>query len=82
MGQWNLLPKIAAGMEKTCRSGFNRVLLPHWTHKVFHFHVKVVHEAILSSRSATDLLPAVDSCFDFDDQVILKERPFAFRRLF
>jgi hypothetical protein len=74
-------PKFAAGMEIACRSsGFSSVVFPHWMHNVFHFHVKVVHEAIQSSRSTTDLLPAADSRFDIDDQVLNKERPFCFSK--
>jgi hypothetical protein len=65
----------------TCgSSGFSSVVFPHWMHKVFHFHVKVVHEAIRSSRSTTDLFSAVDSRFDIDDQAKLTERPFCFSK--
>jgi hypothetical protein len=74
-------PKFAAGMEKTCRSsGFSSVVFPHWMHKVFHFHIKVVHEAIRSSRSTTDLLPAADSRFDIDDQVFHTGQPLCFSK--
>jgi hypothetical protein len=46
-------PKFAAGIEKTCRaSGFSSVVFTRWTHKIFHFHIRVVHQAVLRSRYA------------------------------
>jgi hypothetical protein len=46
-------PEFAAGIEKTCRaSGFSSVVFPRWTQKIIHFHIRVVHQAVLRSRDA------------------------------